>query len=57
MMTHVSNTFEYRILTSRERMRLSQARKSSNAGVKQKDDANTAYLAGGPLGAAGDHNI
>ena len=35
-MTHVSNTYESRKQTSRERMRLSQVRKSFDAGVNQK---------------------
>ncbi len=37
-MSHVSNTYESRIQTSRERMRLSQVRKAFEAGVRQRDD-------------------
>ncbi len=37
-MTHVSNTYESRKQTSQERMRLSQVRKSFDAGVKQKSE-------------------
>lgn len=37
-MVHVSNTYEARMQTSRERMRLSQVRKSFEAGVKMKDE-------------------
>ncbi len=39
-MTHVSNTYDARIQTSRERMRLSQVRKSFDAGVKLKGDGS-----------------
>ena len=38
-MTHISNTYESRKQTSRERMRLSQVRKSFEAGVKQKAES------------------
>lgn len=37
-MSHVSNTYEARVQTSRERMRLAQVRKSFDAGVKMKDE-------------------
>ena len=36
-MVHVSEGYEARVQTSRERMRLSQVRKSFDAGLKQKD--------------------
>jgi hypothetical protein len=39
LMSHVSNTYEPRLQTSRERMRLSQIRKSFDAGVKQREES------------------
>jgi hypothetical protein len=44
-MPHVSETYESRVQTSRERMRLSQVRKALDAGMKQKAEGGDVSVA------------